>query len=110
MLPKHLDDYHLFTTVAAERHQPPEHPYRTAGGTDVDLAICNEELMANLCHYVMVHTATSIDLAHQGQPTKKNMDSKRASNDSAPAVMLLLAKNFPNSILYNVSSHGTPAH
>ena len=41
MLPKHLDDYHLFTTVAAERHQPPEHPYRTAGGTDVDLTICN---------------------------------------------------------------------
>ncbi len=75
-LPKHLDDYHLFATVAEERRQPPDHPYRTAGGTDVDLAICDEELMANMCHYVMVHTATSIKLAHQGQPTKKQYGLK----------------------------------
>ena len=32
--------------------------------------------MANLCHYVMVHTATSIELAHQGQPTKKQYGLK----------------------------------
>ncbi len=75
-LPKHLDDYHLFTTVAEERRQPPEHPYTTAGGMDVDLAIRDEELMANLCHYVMVHTATSIALAKQGQPTKKQYGLK----------------------------------
>jgi hypothetical protein len=37
--PRHLDDFHLFTTVADEHRQPPEHPYHTAGGTDVDLAI-----------------------------------------------------------------------
>jgi len=75
-LPKHLNDYHLFTTVADERRQPPEHPYTTAAGTNVDLAIHNEELMANLCHYVMVHTATSIALANQGQPTKKQYGLK----------------------------------
>jgi hypothetical protein len=43
---------------------------------DVNLAIHDEELMANLCHYFMVHTATSIDLANQGQPTKKQYGLK----------------------------------
>ena len=38
-LPSHLDDYHVFTTVTEERHQPPERPHHTAGSTDVDLAI-----------------------------------------------------------------------
>jgi hypothetical protein len=42
-LPSHLGDYHVFTTVAAERTQPPEHPYHTVGGTDVDLAILDEK-------------------------------------------------------------------
>jgi len=47
-LPSHLDDYHVFTTVTEERHQPPERPYHTTGGTDVDLAILDEERMASL--------------------------------------------------------------
>ena len=47
--PGHLDDYHLFTTVAEEQRQPSEHPYHTAGGTDVDLAtLCLAEEMAKL--------------------------------------------------------------
>ena len=37
-LPNHLDDYHLFTTVAAETRLPQAHPYHMVGGTDVDLA------------------------------------------------------------------------
>ncbi len=69
-LPGHLDDYHLFTTVAKERRQPRDFPYHTAFGTDVDLAIHDEERMAHLCHFVMVHTATSLELARQGHPTK----------------------------------------
>jgi len=74
--PGHLDHYHLFTTVAEEHRQPPEHTYHTAGGTDVDLAIQDEECMAHLCHFVMVHTATSLHLAQIGQPTKKQYSLK----------------------------------
>ena len=73
--PERFKDF-LFTTVAEEQHQPPLPPYRTAGGTDVDITINNEELMATLCHYVMVHTATSLQLAAQGQPTKKQYSLK----------------------------------
>jgi hypothetical protein len=73
--PDRFKDY-LFTTVAEEQHQPPLPPYRTAGGTDVDITINDEELMATLCHYVMVHTATSLQLAAQGQPTKKQYSLK----------------------------------
>jgi hypothetical protein len=62
-LPSHLDDYHLFTTVAAETRLPQAHPYHMVGGTDVDLAIQDEECMAHLCHFVMVHTATSLESA-----------------------------------------------
>ena len=75
-LPHRLDDFHLFTTVAEEHRQPPEQPYHTAGGTDVDLAIQDEERMAHLCHFVMVHTATSLTLAQQGHPTKKQYGLK----------------------------------
>ena len=66
----------MFTTVTEERHQPPERPYHTAGGTDVDLAILDEERMAYLCHFVMVHTATSLALAQHGQHTKKQYGLK----------------------------------
>ena len=72
----HLDDYHLFTTVAEERRQPRDFSYHTAGGTNVDLAIHDEERMAHLCHFVMVHTATSLELARQGHPTKKQYSLK----------------------------------
>jgi hypothetical protein len=75
-LPGYLDDYHMFTTVAKEHHLPPELPYHTAGGTGVDLAIQDKEQMAHLCHFVMVHTATSLELACQGHPTKKEYSLK----------------------------------
>jgi hypothetical protein len=75
-LPGHLDDYHLFTTVAEERRQPWDFPYHTAGGTDVNLAIHDKVRMAHLCHFVMVHTATSLELACQGHPTKKQYSLK----------------------------------
>jgi hypothetical protein len=74
--PSRFDDYHMFTTVAEERCQPPEHPYHTTGGTDVELAIQDEELMAHLCHFVMVHTAASLHLAQIGLPTKKQYGLK----------------------------------
>ncbi len=75
-LPGHLHDYHLFTTVADKQKQPKDFPYRTAGGTVVDLAILDEQRMAHLCHFVMVHTATSPELARQGHPTKKQYSLK----------------------------------
>ena len=74
--PGYLANYHMFTTVAEECHLPLELPYHTAGGTDVDLAIHDEERMAHLCHFVMVHTATSMELARQGHPTKKQYSLK----------------------------------
>ena len=66
----------MFTTVTAERTQPPENPYHTAGGTNVDLAILDEKRIASLCHFVMVHTATSLALAQHGQPMKKQYGLK----------------------------------
>ena len=63
----------MFTMIADEHRRPPEHPYHTAGGTDVDLAIQDKERMAHICHFVMVHTATSIHLAQLGQQTKNNI-------------------------------------
>ena len=75
-LPRRFDDFHMFTTVADAHRQPPEYPYHTAGGTDVDLAIQDEERMAHICHFAMVHTATSINLAQLGQPTKKQYGLK----------------------------------
>jgi hypothetical protein len=74
--PRHLDDFHMFTTVVDEHRQPPEHPYHTAGGTDDDLAIQDTERMAHLCHFVLTHSATRLHLAQQGQSTKKQYGLK----------------------------------
>ena len=71
-----VDDYHLFTTVADVKHLPSTLPYHTAGGPDVDLAIQDDDNMAHVCHYVMVHTATAIALAQQGHPPKKHYGLK----------------------------------
>jgi len=73
--PDHFKDY-LFTTVADEHHLPPPPSYRTAGGTNVDIHIQDKTVMAMLCHYVMTHTATALQLAEQGQPTKKQYSLK----------------------------------
>ena len=70
--PDRFKDY-VFTTIADESHLPPPPPYRTAGGTDVNIDIQDETVMAMLCHYVMTHTATALQLAAQGQPTKKHL-------------------------------------
>jgi hypothetical protein len=36
----------------------------------------DEERMAHICHFVMVHAATSLELAQQGLPTKKQYSLK----------------------------------
>lgn len=58
---------------------PHDHPYHTAGGTDVDPAIQDEELIANICQYVIIHMDTPIHLAAQGQPTKKQFSLNAGS-------------------------------
>ena len=73
--PDRFKDY-VFTTIADESHLPPPPPYRTAGGTDVNIDIQDETVMAMLCHYVMTHTATALQLAAQGQPTKRQYSLK----------------------------------
>ena len=73
--PQRFQDY-VFTTIAEEKHLPPPPPYHTAGGTDVDITIQDERVMAMVCHYVLTHTATSLQLAAQGHPTKKQYSLK----------------------------------
>ena len=71
--PQHLNDY-LLATVAEEQALPTERPYRTAGGTTVDLAIQDEHWMAHICHYVMTHIADSLYYADalKSTPTKNS--------------------------------------
>jgi hypothetical protein len=61
--PRHLGKYHLFTTVAHEQLQPPLYPYHTAGCTDVDLAIQDKIMIAQVCRYTMVHMANILYLS-----------------------------------------------
>ena len=67
-----MEESHLFTTVAEEQRQDPGMPYHTAGSTDVDLAIQDESMMAQICHYVMVHTATTLYLNETVAPNLNN--------------------------------------
>jgi hypothetical protein len=67
--PQHLNDY-VFMTVAEEHALPTERPYRTAGGTTVDLAIQDECRMAHVCHYVMTHIADSFTTLMQSNQNK----------------------------------------
>jgi hypothetical protein len=46
------------------------HPYTTANGDTIDLAIKNEVMMAHVCHYVMTHTASKLFL--HTPPSKKH--------------------------------------
>jgi hypothetical protein len=73
--PDYLHDY-MFTTIAERHHRPPPPLYHTTGGPAVDLTIQDENVMAQVCHYVMVHTATSLHLAAQGHPPKKQYSLK----------------------------------
>ena len=110
-LPQHLAYDYLFTTVAKECKQPPEHPYHTAGGTVVDLAIKDEYLMAQVCHYVMTHTANTLYCAQDIKPKKKQYSLKadlKASTNHRGKKLLL--KSLPNSTLSNVSCHVTHLH
>jgi hypothetical protein len=74
--PQHLSQDYLFMTVDKEHNQPPEHPYQTAVGIVVDLAIKNEYMMAQVCHYVMTHTANSLYCAQDIKPKKKQYSLK----------------------------------
>jgi hypothetical protein len=74
--PQHLAQDYLLTTVAKEHNQPPEHPYQTAVGTVVDLAIKNGYMMAQVCHCVMTHTANSLYCAQEIKPKKKQYSLK----------------------------------
>jgi hypothetical protein len=65
-LPTHLKDYHIFTTVADNTYT--DYPYCDATGKNVDLAIEDENMIAHVCHNVMLHTAESIFV---GNPNNK---------------------------------------
>ena len=48
--PQHLQDYfYFFMTVDKEHCQKPAHPYTTSDGTQVDLAINDENMKAHVC-------------------------------------------------------------
>jgi hypothetical protein len=62
----------MFTTVAEDTYM--NYPYCDAGGKTVDLAIKDENMMAHVCHYVMLHTAESIFVGNLNN--KKQYGSK----------------------------------
>ena len=65
--PLRFTDFHMFTTVADDIHH--SFPYLDASGTTVDLAITDEDHIAHVCHYVLLHCAESTFIGHP--PTKK---------------------------------------
>ncbi len=75
--PQHLGEYCLFTMVAEELNQSLAHPYCTAGGTDVNLAITDKNMIAHICHYVITHTADALFCAPD-LPSKKKQYSLKA--------------------------------
>ncbi len=58
----------------------------------MDLAIQDEACIAHLCHYVMVHTATSIALARQGHPTKKHYSLRAGLKQFGPRANTAVTK------------------
>jgi hypothetical protein len=64
--PSRLNDYHLFTTVADDTRTL--YPYKNAAGKEVDLAFTDEYMIAQVCHYVMLHAA---DSQFVGNPNNK---------------------------------------
>ena len=64
--PQCLADYHLFTTVA--KNVITSYLYVDASGNTVDLAITDEQHIAHVCHYVMLHCVESTFL---GNPNNK---------------------------------------
>ena len=68
--PQHLARDYLFTAVAEEHKQPPEHPYQTAEGTVIDFALKDECMVVQVCHYVMTHTANAMYCAQDIKPKK----------------------------------------
>jgi hypothetical protein len=75
--PKHLDEYHLFTTKAGKSSNPDlSYPHIDADGHKVDLAIQDEVMMVHVCHYVMLHTADKLNAA---PPSTKKQYGLKAS-------------------------------
>ncbi len=70
--PKHLYDFHVYTTMADDSSHPDlTYPYINAAGHEVDLAIQNDVMMAHVYHYIMFLTA---DKLYTAPPfTKKKM-------------------------------------
>jgi hypothetical protein len=72
-LPKHLQDYHIFTTVANDIQT--SFPYVDASWHTVDLAMDDEQCIATVCHYVMLHCAESTFV---GNPNNKKQYGLKA--------------------------------
>ena len=59
--------HHVFTTFAKDAHTT-SYPYVDASGNTVDLASDDVHTTAQVCHYVMLHSAESITI---GNPNHK---------------------------------------
>ncbi len=55
---KHLGEYHMFDTVAEDKFT--KYSYHNAVGHNVDIAITIEQMIAHVCHYVMLHTVKAL--------------------------------------------------
>ncbi len=71
--PQYLRDYNLFTTVADNVHTA--YPYVDASGNTSDLSFTDENTIACVCHYVMLHCAESIFV---GNPNNKRQYGLKA--------------------------------
>jgi hypothetical protein len=71
--PQPFADYHLFTTVAED--VTTLYPFINVSGNTVDLAITDEQHIAHVCHYVMLHCAESTFV---GNPNNKKQYGLKA--------------------------------
>ncbi len=70
---KHLESFHLFTTVAEDTKT--SYPYIDASGNLVDLAFIYENTIVQVCHYIMLYCADSVCI---GNPNNKKQYGLKA--------------------------------
>jgi hypothetical protein len=66
--------------------------------------------MAQVCHYVMTHTANSLYCAQDIKPKKNNTVLKQVSKNSQIVAKRQSPKSLHKSTISNVSNHVTHLH
>ena len=85
--PKHLENFHLFTTVAEDTRT--SYPYIDASGNTVDLAILDKNTIVQVCRYVMLHCADSICLGNPNNKKQYGLKARASVNLLTVGMQLL---------------------